>query len=287
MMDSPSDYYYGVLWNKLYRNSILQEYGVIMDEDVSFAEDFIFNLEYLLHVHKVVALQTPVYLYYKTEGSLVSSVSLSKVVAMKTNVFTYYNDFYRNILDEKQYRHDRLAIAGFLFDSAQDEFTLPFLPGTSKVGKENAVPFVASHANAATFAYYSNELMERYLREAARKYDLKTDDVKVLAAIHYGSSFTMSGITDFTGLSSMNVAASVSRLIMRKYLKPVVSLKEKDAAVEAGKEAQPLLAAIDQAIKDYEDCLMEGFSEAERKQFSSFETRMNANISRRLKNARS
>jgi len=87
MMESPSDFYYGVLWNKLYRNDIIQNYNVRMDEDLTWCEDFIFNLEYLLHVKTVTALQVPVYYYVKTEGSLVSkSMSLAKIVDMKSNV---------------------------------------------------------------------------------------------------------------------------------------------------------------------------------------------------------
>ena len=44
MMQSPADYYYGVLWNKLFRRDILEKYGLRMDESLHWCEDFIFNM---------------------------------------------------------------------------------------------------------------------------------------------------------------------------------------------------------------------------------------------------
>ena len=61
MMDAPADYYYGVLWNKLYRRDLIETYRIRMDEDVSFCEDFLFNLEYVIHCERICALQVPVY----------------------------------------------------------------------------------------------------------------------------------------------------------------------------------------------------------------------------------
>ena len=34
MMKNPADYYYGVLWNKLFRRDILEEYGLRMDKSL-------------------------------------------------------------------------------------------------------------------------------------------------------------------------------------------------------------------------------------------------------------
>ena len=71
MMLSPADLYYGVLWNKLYRRDIIEQYSIRMDENISYSEDMIFNLEYLLHVKSVAILKAPVYYYQYTKGSLV------------------------------------------------------------------------------------------------------------------------------------------------------------------------------------------------------------------------
>lgn len=44
MMENPADYYYGVLWNKLYRRSLVEAHGIRMDAKLSWCEDFLFNL---------------------------------------------------------------------------------------------------------------------------------------------------------------------------------------------------------------------------------------------------
>ena len=90
MIQNPADYYYGVLWNKLYKKSIIDTYHLKMDASLSWSEDFIFNLEYLLHVKKVAPLQLPIYYYVKTEGSLVSQsrFDIRNIVDMKLSVMT-------------------------------------------------------------------------------------------------------------------------------------------------------------------------------------------------------
>ena len=86
MMVNPADFYYGVLWNKLYKREIIEKYHLKMDESVSWCEDFLFNLEYLLHTKRIAALQVPIYYYMKTEGSLATQgINLSKTIKMKMN----------------------------------------------------------------------------------------------------------------------------------------------------------------------------------------------------------
>ncbi|MBQ7993183.1 MAG: glycosyltransferase [Solobacterium sp.] len=104
MKDNPADYYYGVLWNKLYRRDIIEKYNVRMEEGLSFCEDFVFNLEYLVHCQRIRALNVPVYYYVKTEGGLVSvNMNPARLVQMKLNIYTYYDQYFRDVLDEKQY----------------------------------------------------------------------------------------------------------------------------------------------------------------------------------------
>ena len=70
MIQKSADYYYGVLWNKLYKKSIIDTYQLKMDASLSWSEDFIFNLEYLLHVKNVAPLQLPIYYYVKQKALL-------------------------------------------------------------------------------------------------------------------------------------------------------------------------------------------------------------------------
>ena len=44
MSKKPAEYYFGVLWNKLYKRSIIEQFNMRMDESISWSEDFIFNL---------------------------------------------------------------------------------------------------------------------------------------------------------------------------------------------------------------------------------------------------
>ena len=43
MMKAPANYYYGVLWNKLYRRSIIEAHRLRFDSQVNWCEDFLYN----------------------------------------------------------------------------------------------------------------------------------------------------------------------------------------------------------------------------------------------------
>ncbi len=104
MMENPADFYYGVLWNKLFRREIVEKYHLRMDPSVSWCEDFMFNLEYIRHAGVFCAIQIPLYYYVKTKGSLASQgMNLSRAVRMKRAVFDCYNNFYKNIFSEEDY----------------------------------------------------------------------------------------------------------------------------------------------------------------------------------------
>lgn len=115
IMNTPRDFYYGVLWNKLYKASIIKEYRLRMDDSISFCEDFVFNTEYLNHSQTVKALKMPVYYYIKNPGSLCTkNLSFQKVNTMKAHVYLYYNRFFMNIFDRKRYFKNRRKISRFL-----------------------------------------------------------------------------------------------------------------------------------------------------------------------------
>ena len=56
MMENPADFYYGVLWNKLYRREIVEAHRLRMDPEISWCEDFLFNLEYIRWAERFYAL---------------------------------------------------------------------------------------------------------------------------------------------------------------------------------------------------------------------------------------
>lgn len=138
MMQKPADFYYGVLWNKLYKRSIIEQYQLKMDSSISWCEDFMFNLEYVRHTHTIYALKIPVYYYVKTKGSLVSQgISMKKTIQMKRIVFAHYNDFYKDVFDDTDYEKRKGQVYRFLFDAASDGSVSPLgIPGNYRLGNE-------------------------------------------------------------------------------------------------------------------------------------------------------
>lgn len=57
--------YYGALWNKLYCTKIIRENKLYFEENISLAEDFIFNLYYLEHIDNVGIVEGCKYHYYQ------------------------------------------------------------------------------------------------------------------------------------------------------------------------------------------------------------------------------
>lgn len=74
MMQEPADFYYGVLWNKLYRRSVIEEHQIRMNPELRWCEDFLFNLSYIRYAERFTAIQTPIYYYYE-ENELPSGYS--------------------------------------------------------------------------------------------------------------------------------------------------------------------------------------------------------------------
>ncbi|MCI8955895.1 MAG: glycosyltransferase family 2 protein [Eubacterium sp.] len=57
--------YFGSLWNKMYVTEIIKSNQLKFRKDISLAEDFIFNLDYLQYVKKVTMLPECMYYYYQ------------------------------------------------------------------------------------------------------------------------------------------------------------------------------------------------------------------------------
>ena len=118
MMKAPANYYYGVLWNKLYRRSIVEASHLRCPADVSWCEDFLFNLNYIEHTRLVAAAPKPIYYYRKREDSLVNAqVSLRRTVAMKRSTFAYYKELYQKL---DLYEEQKGRVYSYLLSAATD-----------------------------------------------------------------------------------------------------------------------------------------------------------------------
>ena len=219
MLKSPADFYYGVLWNKIYRRSIIEQYRIRLDENISFCEDVIFNMEYLKHVNKVSVIKAPVYYYFKTKGSLVEqNMELEKIVRMKTTVISYYDSFYRSVFDENEYLIRKPLIYSYLISVSTDEFSIPLL-NSRKLGEETGERYYYNDKLDNSFlmhSYLTQRLINRYLFALAREKKMDQNELMILYFLKSsGKPCSVDEIMQFTGLSAISVTGNLARLVAR------------------------------------------------------------------------
>ena len=266
MMQDPADFYYGVLWNKLYRRDLVEKYHLRMDVSVNWCEDFLFNLEYILHANVFYALQAPVYYYVKTKGSLASQgLSITKTVKMKFMVFEYYNEFYKNVYDEKAYEKKRLSVYRFFLDAASDGTVPPtLLPGAKKLGTERILvcPSAISGEGILSEFYRSRKLLDRCLEAIALRNDLTLGELSLLLSLSQMHTFcSRTELADFAGLSKSSLSRTLQKLSAKDYIR-VISTR-KYLHVDLLPAATALLPELATAQNDFDAARFAGFSEEE------------------------
>ena len=117
LMDQPASFYYGVLWNKLYRRQIVAENEIFCDTELDWSEDFLFNLEFIRYAERFCSIETPIYYYFKTPGSLCTSkMNMKSIVSTKMALFAYYKDLYESM---GLYEENKMQIYKYLVASAE------------------------------------------------------------------------------------------------------------------------------------------------------------------------
>ena len=293
MMENPADFYYGVLWNKLYRRDIIEKNNLCMDKDISWCEDFIFNMEYIRHVKQVYALHVPMYYYVKTPGSLVSQgTSISKTIQMKRTVFKCYKEFYKEVFKEEDYEKIRLQVYRFLIDAAGDGAVGPtILPGSMKLGDERiSVSLNVAEGVGILFdTYREGKLLDRYLETVAIKYDLSFEDVKLIFYLSQADEgCTLKEMSDVTQIKRRKLITSIQKLVSKEYIKlktPVDLEKKKSAKVECEflNNAECIIFDLLTAKSTYLQVKYSGFTEEEIEQYEVLTARMRENVQRALK----
>ncbi len=257
MMKDPADFYYGVIWNKLYRASIIRDHDVRMDETLNWCEDFIFNLEYVLHVRTVAVLRSPIYYYVKTEGSLVSRTDLTDVVRMKRTVLGYYRDFYRSVFDEDEYKRRRTDIYRYLVSFATDDSAIGGMPGTTKLGRERVPGYVPAGAQPNPFlgVYWAQRVLDRYLDRVAEQNDLTLKQARIMAYLRYCPGVVdMAALADFLQQTRATTMVDLQRLSMSG----LIDLQWHDGGFEASfcvPRGEQVAAGIDHVAADFESML--------------------------------
>ena len=310
MMENPADFYYGVLWNKLYRRDIVEEHNLRMDTDINWCEDFMFNLEYIRYAKVFYALHAPIYYYVKRKGSLASQgINISKTVKMKLNVFEYYNNFYKHVLEEEDYEKNRLQVYRFFIDAAGDGTVPPsILPGSKKLGDERVFvnTEILQAEGLAGEDYRKRKLLEHYLEPVALKGDLKVMDVRLLLCLCEKHEWdSRRELADFAGISRTNLTSGLQRLTMKGFLKveevkePKPSQKDKTTGKNkmktaemaetkrkerGGRIAATILPAADAIMKelkmaqrDYDAARFAGFTEEELIQYADLSEKIKEN----------
>lgn len=284
MMENPADYYYGVLWNKLYRREIVERHRLRMDPAISWCEDFMFNLEYIRRAETFFALQVPVYYYVKTKGSLCTQgIGISKTIQMKLTVFEYYNRFYKTVLDEEEYERQRLKIYRFLIDAAEDG-SVP--PVSKRLGSERVqVSSGALEGEGFLFDFFrERKLLDYYLEPAALKNDLSLPEARLLLCIQQSGPCTRKELADFAGLPRGGLSVLLNRLAGKE----LISVTETRSAggrrggkrlkIDFTPSADPVLRDLAGVWEDFEAARLSGFSAEERERYEELAGRVRENI---------
>ncbi len=305
MMQKPADFYYGVLWNKLYKRSIIKKHRLRMDNAVSWCEDFMFNLEYVRHARTIYAMKVPVYYYVKTKGSLVSQgLNMKKTIQMKRTVFACYNDFYKDVFDDTDYEKRKGQVYRFLFDAASDGSVSPLnIPGTYRLGNERTRVSEGVQEGEGVFfdSYRERKLLERMLDIVALRNDLKTIDVKLLYFLSQPhENCTYKEVAEILNTSKRGLSSSIQRLLAKEMIS--VSEKEHPKAKNGTKEkpkedkaktnekeyavtqeAENVMSELLFVLCDLEQIQYENFTPEERTLYEKLNEKRRHNIQKALK----
>jgi len=288
MMEDPADFYYGVLWNKLYRRDIVEKHSICMEPCISWCEDFLFNLEYILHAERFYALRVPVYYYVKTKGSLVSQGnSIARTIKMKRMVFEYYNSFYKNILSKEEYERNRLQVYRFFVDVAGDSAVPLVFSEYKKLGMERMGVYEDALDGKGILmeAYRSRKLLEYYLEPVALKYNLTLLETQLLLQMSQLHMPLMKRqMQDFSGLTGRQLSVTLQKLKGKGLIDVEEQLPEKRKngllSISFTGTAQPVLKELETALECYEKAKYDGFTKEERMEYARLSEKSRKNIRR-------
>ena len=285
MMLAPADLYYGVLWNKLYQRDIIERYDIRMDEIISYSEDMIFNLEYLLHVKSVAILKAPVYYYQYTKGSLVDqSLNLSSTIKMKKSVIGYYNEFFKKSFDAPAYQERLPVIYGYLLAVSHDSLALPFTPGTRKL-HAGADLFALSEESFTAFpmrsAILETRLIGRYLETLGRKHGMDEARIRLLYCMEkMQEPCSVKSLCLLTGIGKPAVIVAMAQLLADGLVRRESSLGSKELF---SFQAPELTEELKQLDMDVDAVCFSEFTEKEIQQYRILEERIGNCILQHLK----
>ena len=281
MMENPADFYYGVLWNKLYRRDLVERHHLRMDPEISWCEDFLFNLEYIRWAERFYALQLPIYYYVKTKGSLATQgLTVSRTVKMKLTVFEYYQQFFKAVLDEEEYERCRLKVYRFLVDAAGDGAVSP-LPTSQKLGQERVRASAGGLLGQGCLcdAFRERKLLEYHLETAALKNGLTLAEAQVLLALRQVEGpCTRRELADFLNMPRGTLSLALQRLTGRGLLEQEPSPEGDERQPVPAAEAEPVLRELELAARDCQAVRLRDFSSGDLARYDAMARQITGNI---------
>ncbi len=277
MIENPADFYYGVLWNKMYRRDIIEKNNIRMDESLNWCEDFLFNLEYIRHANSFYALQIPIYYYMKRKGSLASQgMNIISTIRMKINVFEYYNKFYQDVYDKESYETIRFQVYKFLLAAAKDGMVAPlFLPGVKKLGEEKKKFHMDALGKEGILMdqYCVRKLLEFQLDYVAAKNGLSEEETYLLFCFMYSGKYaTIEEMADFTRMTQRKLSLLLQKLEKKKLIQRESHCKKWKITLTP--ETDSIQKDFQLAEEDFLTIQLGGFTEEERRQYQILTEKM-------------
>lgn len=102
-----SDIIFNSIWNKMYNLELIKEKGLMFEESLSMAEDFLFNMQYLVNI-KYINLLEPILYNHITNTTGICSQSDNRVIQYMNNEF-YVLDKIKELLQEKDISEKELS----------------------------------------------------------------------------------------------------------------------------------------------------------------------------------
>ena len=120
LMQQPASFYYGVLWNKLYRRDLLAAHDIRFTSEMHWAEDLVFNMQYIQYAEVFASIPQPGYYYVQNPQSIChTQIKPATLVQNKIQVFRYYKDLYTRL---GMYEEVRPQLYKFLIDIAESTY---------------------------------------------------------------------------------------------------------------------------------------------------------------------
>lgn len=92
-----------VVWNKIYKKSIIIENNIEFNENINLGEDFLFNCEYIKKIKNLIEIKDCLYNYYFNQPNNLTSKFRTDILSRRKKIYNELVEFYKfyKIYDKK------------------------------------------------------------------------------------------------------------------------------------------------------------------------------------------